>query len=342
MATPLGADTLTTVSREFVLPDFIDQIYLSSPMLFRLMRSGRVNVGGGLQIEQPILTSRLPTGGAYSGYDVLDVAPADTIKTAAWDWKQYYANVTIDGLTEARVNTPAAIADYVATYFDQARMDLTANLSLDLWANLPGATSPGTGFTANVKGLDGFKYAISDGSISGAATYGGIDRGVTANAFWKANFDSSTTALTLAALNTFFGACVKGGNAPTSIWSNRFNWNLYWSKIAAFNPTYNAPVQDTVRDEQMAQLGFTNLYFNNTPWIVDDYANGTNSSLAAGPTYFINEEFVKLIVNEKRNFDMGDFRVPTNQDAMTSLIRWMGNVIVNNPRTQGVMTALAS
>jgi hypothetical protein len=27
---------------------------------------------------------------------------------------------------------------------------------------------------------------------------------------------------------------------------------------------------------------------------------------------------------------------------MTSLIRFMGNLVVNNPRTQGVMTALAS
>ena len=54
-------------------------------------------------------------------------------------------------------------------------MDLTANLSLDLWANIPGATTPGTGFTANVKGARRIKYAISDGSISGAGVYGGID-----------------------------------------------------------------------------------------------------------------------------------------------------------------------
>ena len=342
MATPLGADTLSTIAREYVLPDFIDQVYLNSPMLYRLMRSGRVSVAGGLQIEQPLLTTRLASGGAYRGYDVLDVAPSDTIKTAAWDWKQYYTNVTIDGLTEMRVNTPDAIADYVATFFQQAQMDLTATLSLDLWANVPGMTTPGTGFTNDAKGLDGLRGAISDGSLTGAEVYGGIDRSVTANAFWKANFDSSTSVLTLAALNTFYGACVKGGFSPTVIASNRFNWNLYWSKTSALNPTYNLPVQDSISDEAMLQGGFTNLYFNNTPWIVDDYANGTNSTLAAGPTYFLNEEFIKMVVNEKRNFDMGDFQKAINQDAMTSLIRFAGNLVVNNPRTSGVMTALAS
>lgn len=342
MATPFGTDTLTTISREFVMPDFIDNVYLNSPMLYRLMQMGKVSLGGGLQIEQPILANRLATGGAYRGYDILDVAPSDTIRSAAWDWKQYYTNVTVDGLTEMRVNTPDAIADYVATFFQQAQMDLTATLSLDLWANIPGATTPGTGFTANDKGLDGFRGAISDGSIAGAATYGGIDRSVTANAFWKANYDTATTVLTQVALNTFFGNCVKGGYSPTVIVSNRFNWNLYWAKTNSLNPTYNVPVANEISDEKMIQGGFTNLYFNNTPWIVDDYCNGTNSTLLAGPTYFLNEKFISLFVNDKRNFDMGDFRQAINQDAMTSLIRFAGNVIVNNPRAQGVMTALAS
>jgi hypothetical protein len=342
MATALGTDTLTTISREFVLPDFIDNVYLNSPMYFRLAKSNRISLGGGLQIEQPILASRLLTGGAYQGYDVLDVAPSDTMRTAAWDWKQYYTNVTIDGLTELRVDTPAAIADYVMTYFDQARMDLTAILSLDLWANIPGITSVPAGYTGNRKGLDGIAHAINDGSFTGAETYGGIDRSVSGNAYFRGKYDASTTTLTLSALNTFFGSCVLGGNQPTVIASNRFNWNLYANKMQAANLTYNLPVQDSIADEAMVQAGFTNLYFNNTPWICDDYVNGTNSSLSAGPTYFLNEEFIKLIVNEKRNFDMGDFRQALNQDAMVSIIRWAGNLVVNNPRSCGVMTALAS
>jgi hypothetical protein len=342
MATALGTDTLTTISREFVMPDFIDNVYLNSPMFFRLSKSGRISLGGGLQIEQPIMTSRLLTGGAYSGYDVLDVAPSDTMRSAAWDWKQYYTNVTIDGLTELRVDTPAAIADYVATFFDQARMDLTAILSLDLWANIPGMTSPATGYTNNRKGLDGLAHAINAGGNSGAESYGGIDRSVSGNSYFRGKIDSSTTTLTLSALNSFFGECVLGGYSPTVIASNRFNYNLYANKMQASNLTYNLPVQDSITDQAKLQAGFTNLYFNNTPWICDDYANGTNSSLSAGPTYFLNEEFIKLIVNEKRNFDMGDFRQAVNQDAMVSLIRWAGNVVVNNPRSCGVMTALAS
>ena len=87
-------------------------------------------------------------------------------------------------------------------------------------------------------------------------------------------------------------------------------------------------------------LGSRTCPLNNTPWIVDDYANGTNSS-RRGPDVLRERGVQKLIVNEKRNFDMGDFRVLTNQ-GRHDVAHPLRATRRQQPRTQGVMTALAS
>lgn len=336
MATPYGVDTLTTISRQYVMPDFMDEVYKSSPLIRRLYKSNRVTLQGGTQIEQGLLTARLASGGAYSGYDILDIAPSDSLRTAAWDWRQYYKNVTVDGLTLIKVNSPDAVADYIRTYFQQAQMDMQADLAFDLWQNVPvsGAAAP-----ANLKGLDGLRLAIDDTTV--ANVYGGIDRSVTANAFWKAKKDTSTSVMTLPALNTFFGTCQRGAQGPTAIYSRRDQYNLYWGKIAGSTPTYQIPINSVIDDEVAVQAGFTNLFFNNIPWLVDDYVNdGPSTSFSS--IYFIDESMAKLVVNTGRNFDMGDFQQGINQDAMTALIKFAGNFVLKSCNTSGVMTAIAS
>lgn len=335
MATPYGVDTITTISRQFVMPDFMDEVYKSSPLIRRLYKTNRVAVQGGTQIEQGLLTARLQSGGAYSGYDILDIAPSDSIRTAAWDWRQYYKNVTVDGLTLIKVNSPDAVADYIRTYFQQAQMDMQADLAFDLWQNAPatGASAPN-----NPKGLDGLRLAIDDATV--ANVYGGIDRSVTANAFWKAQADHSTSAMTLDVLNKFHSKCMRGAQGPTAIYSRRDAYNIYW-KLNTANQQYVTPLKSTIDDEVAVQAGFTNLYFNNMPWLCDDYVND-GPSTAVSSIYFIDETMAKLVVNSGRNFDMGDFQQGINQDAMTALIKFAGNFVLKSANTSGVMTAIAS
>lgn len=333
MASPYGVDTLTTISRQYVMPDFMDEVYKSSPLIRRLYKSNRVTLQGGSQIEQGLLVSRLASGGAYEGYDRLDIAPSDTIRSAAWDWRQYSKPVAVDGRTLIKVNSPDATADYIRTYFQQAQMDMQADLAFDLWNNVPGGGSA----PSNPKGLDGIRGAIDDAAI--VNVYGGIDRSVTANAFWKAKADHATTALTLANLNAFHSLCQRGAYGPSAVYSRRDMYNVYWKLIATSTPTYQLPIQSAIDDEVAVQAGFTNLYFNNMPWLVDDYvpdgADATHSSV-----FFIDEKMAKLVVNTGRNFEMGDFQKGIDQDAMVAQILFAGNFILRSCNTSGVMTAL--
>lgn len=325
MATPIGSDVVTSIARRYILPEITDNVYNSNLLLFRLNSANKKIVRGGTQIEVPLMHSRLSAGGAYSGFDLLDVTPSDTIKNAAWDWKQYYVPVTVDGLTLIKTDSPEAVADFIRLYFQQAEMEMAELLGTGLWSD--GST--------DTKQIDGIEGAVDDSTVLG--TYAGIARST--NTWWKSQYDGSTTTLTLATMNTMFGNCSNGGRHPTVIVTSQTNYNRFW----ALN---QADVQINVGmgavDEQLAQAGFTNLLFNGVPLCVDSHVptDGPSGSGSGQHIYFLNEDFIHFAVSPRADFYLEDFQTPIQQDAMVAKLFWAGNLIINNCQLQGKMSAL--
>src|SRR6266568_3969415 len=293
MATAIGTNVVNSIARRFILPEIADNIYGAIPLFFRLNRAGKRMVQGGFQIEVPLLYSKMAAGGGYAGYDVLDVTPSDTIKNAAFDWRQYYVPVTVDGLTLIKTDQPEAIANFLTQYFTQAEMMMADLLDIGLWSD-----------GSDAKKIDGIKGAVDDGSV--LATYGGLGSRTTTNAFWQSQIDSTTTTLTLAKLQTLFGSCSKGGRHPTIIFTTQTIYNIYWGLNTNFQ---QFPVEPMGHDEQLAQAGFTNLLFNGVPLLVDE-------NVPASHIFMLNEDFMNFCVSPRADFYMEDFQVPTNQDAM--------------------------
>jgi hypothetical protein len=296
----------------------VDQVYRSNLMFFRLNARNRKVLQGGLQIEIPLVYSKFAAGGFYQGFDELDITPSDTVKNAAFDWKQAYSPVTVDGLTLIRVDSPEAVVNFLGFQFEQAQTDLADILGTGLW----------TTTVANNKAIDGIPAAVDAGTI--ATTYGGLLR--SANAFWNANVTNITPPLSLSAMQTMFGTCTEGGRHPTILVSGQAVYNLYW---ALSTPGQAFPSQPGGQDEQLASNGFTNLLFNNVPLAVDSHA-------PAQQLFFLNEDYMYLYVNPRADFNMKEFREPVNQDAMTSLILWAGNVVFSNLLRQGKLTGISS
>lgn len=280
-------------------------------------------VQGGLQIELPLMYGRFAAGGPYQGFDQLTIAPSDTVKNAALDWKQHYVPLAIDGLSLIKANSPDAVANLVRLLSDQSQMEMAENLAIGLW-------SDGT----NVKDLDGFKLAIDDGTVN--TTYAGLSR--TTNTWWKSKLDSTTATLTLAPIQAMFGNCTEGGRAPTIIGSRQEQYNRFW----ALNTQWQQfPVQPGGSDELLASAGFTNLLFNNTPWVVDshifDGPNATNSSIV-----MLNEDYIYWFVTPRGDFAMEDWMKPPDQDAYVSMLLFAGNVGVTNDARHGKLTNVAA
>lgn len=323
MATPLGTNTVTSIARRWIMPTVTDNVYTSNPVFFRLYAANKKQIRGGTQLEVPLMYARFAGGGFYSGYDKLNTSPSDTVKNAAFDWRQAHVPVTVDGLTLAKTDSPEAIANFLDLYFEQARMEMSEILATSLWGS---GTDP--------KGIDGLGMAIDDSTV--AATYGGLARAT--NTFWNAQVDSTTATLTMASLNSMFGACSSGGRHPTLIASRIGQYNRFWNLNVAQQRYTTGP---GAVDEQLAQAGFTNLLFNGVPWTVDSHVfdgpNATNSAIA-----FLSEEFFFLGVSHRADFYLEHFQVPTDQDAMTAKMLWYGNLMTSNCQRQGKMTAVTA
>lgn len=318
MATPIGTNTLNSISRRYIVPRVHDNLYLSNVLFFRMNAQNKVILQGGLQIEVPLLYANFAAGGPYSGFDILDTTPSDQIKNAAFDWKQYFVPVTVDGLTLIKANSPEAVVNFLSAYFRNAQLAMADLLGTGLWSDA----------VTNTKAIDGVKGAVDDGTV--AATYGGLSR--TTNTWWKSTIDSATTTLTLTAMQTLFGNVTKGGRHPTIIVTTQANYNRYWA-LSTGGQAF--PSQPQGQDEQLAANGFTNLLFNGVPILVD-------SKCPANHLFFLNEDFFTLYVQTNRDFVMRDFREPVNQDAMTAFLMWAGNLVCENVSLQGKMTAVTA
>lgn len=320
--TAIGTNTVTAIARRYIVPRIVDNVYGSNVLFARWNKMNKIVIKGGTQIEFPLMYTKMAAGGWYSGYQLLNVQPTDSIQNGALAWKQAFSAVTVDGLTLLRTDGADSIVDYIATQFKQAEMDLFDTLGTGLFGD-------GIALPLQIDGLS----EIIDGAGTVEATYATISK--SSNSWWQSQLDSATATMSLVALNNMFMNCTSGGRSPTIIVSNTTNYSRYWNLNLA---PQQFPVQPGGKDVQLAQAGFENLLFNGVPWVTDSHV-GTTAAL--GGPIFLNEDYFELIVSEMANFKLQDFQTPVNQDAMTALLLWAGNLVCGNLARQGRFTNLS-
>jgi hypothetical protein len=319
MVTPTGVDTITSISRRILREEATDVYYLGSPWTWRLWKKNKVIRRGGLHIESRFIYQAWATGGAFYGPEVLNVEPSDTEISGAWDWKEYYSNVTIDQRSLIRADSEYAVANYVVEECENAKMDLRDKLAYGVW-------SDGSNYAA----FDGMYEIVDNGSIS--ATYAGLSR--SSYPFLNAQVDDTTTTLALAPMNSLWDLCTAGARAPKLTISTRANLTRFENLLQA-QVQYTQPTN--VVDQTFASGGFSGGWFRNQPWLVDEHINPTGSE---GLLFFINDDYFELAINQNGDFIVHPFQQPTNQFVITSLIYVAGNIICTNPQRQGKFTAL--
>ena len=110
MATPIGTNSITAISRRFILPEIADNVYLDNVLFWRLNAANKKLIQGGTQIEIPLMYAAFVSGGAYQGFDVLDVSPSDTVQSAAFDWRQYFQTIGAGSAGAFIVSQPSYFA----------------------------------------------------------------------------------------------------------------------------------------------------------------------------------------------------------------------------------------
>lgn len=317
MATPLGADHISAIVNRHLMSDIIDLAYDGNPLFYRLHNSNRRFVDGGPVIEQPLMVSKFTQGGSFHDLDVLDMSPQDTLRTAAWDWKEKYVPVAFSNLTMVKLNTADSIANGVEVQVQQAAMTMRDLLGAAIYHD--NTASPDS------KEIDSLVDAIDDDNV-----YGGIDRTVGANAYWQsAPIGNSSAGVTLPKLNTWQTSAVTGGRFPSIAVTTNAIYNEIWDLLVTNQNFYTTNEKDT----QLAAAGFNNFLFNGTPFLIDPNCP-TNQLM------FLNEDFIKLAVTPMSDFRMEPFMQAYNQAAIGAKLLWTGNLLVTAPKLQTRVTAV--
>lgn len=297
-------DAINSVTRKYFFPKLADNINTSNVALMKIKKE---RVSGGADIRQPVRYKR-GVQQNYSGSEVLNVSYVEKKFALIFDWKQKNFPVVISGLDKIKNNGPEAVIDHLKTEMQAAQED-----ALDAYAT--GLYSAGT----DAKEWDGARVWLSTSN-----TYGGISQ--SANSWLQSNVDSTTTTLSLAALQEQYEAAKEGNDKVGLITFDETQFNNFWSLLQP---------QQRFSDGDTAKAGFMNLMFNGAICAEDSY-------IPSGYVVGWNLQKVKLVSSTQTNFPgkMIDFEMPHNQDAMIAHIRHAGNVVCEEPRKCFAFSAL--
>lgn len=316
MATPSLTEILDNVGTSTLsarLPGLVDNFFGSNPLAARLLAEDRIMEDGGKDIRQRLIYQKKP-GGSYQGLDTFDTSKRETRTELVFTWKQYYVDITIDGLSMLQNAGSKQISDLVQDEMDEAEISAGDYIGADVFLD-------GTG--NNSKALTGLRAAVDDGTTY--TTYGNITRSTTAGTPGKAasgNFNTAAITFTLSNMNTEFQKAVIGQQKPKLILTTQTIWNKWWERSQPAQ-RFNAGSAGN----QMASIGFDTITFNGADVVVDSHC-------PASHVYFLNTRWLKLVVHSKRLWTPTGWKYPTNQDAAIQQILFAGELVCSSPRLQ--------
>jgi hypothetical protein len=306
---------------------FVDNVSKHNALLRFILDKGPMRtLDGGLTIVEPLDYAQNSTYQRYSGYDVLNVSASDVLTSAEYQWRQIAINVVASGL-EMRINKgDAKIIALVKSRIKNAIRTFKNNFSVDLYSD---------GSLPNQ--ITGLQAMVSD---AGTGTVGGINS--TNWTFWKSIVQSAASPLqggggitpsaTAGVMESLmlplWMALTRGDDQPNLIISSNEYFNFYETSLTSLKRYAGSDPSGKVSG------GFVSLMYKKAPVIFDG-----GSGIPAAHMYFLNTDYLDLVVHEDANMTVLDQAKPYNQDAAVIPVLWMGNLVCSNRSLQGVLKA---
>jgi hypothetical protein len=280
----------------------------------RLKSKGKIRKeDGGYEIVANLDYAENATYQRYSGFDTLNISASDVLSAAKYDWMQAAVHVTASG-RELRMNSgDSAIFNLAKARMKNAIRTASNNMSVDIYSD--GALTNQMGGLAHIITSDG------TGTVGGivAATF----------EFWKNQFFECDTAPSKTTIKTHMNKlwlrCVRGTDKPDLIVSSHDFYSFYWESL-----------QDLQRfaSSDKAEAGFQSLKYNTADVIFD---SNSNFSTTAEKMYYLNTEYLEMVVHSDADWSQLDDKMSVNQDAVVIPLLFMGNVVCSNRSLQGLL-----
>ena len=301
-----------------------DSVSKNNALSMRLLAKDRVKyvTGGGRTIVQEVEYAENAGVIAYSGYDPIALVQSDVISMAEFDYKQYAAPIMMSGLEMVQNMGKAAVIDLLNTRMMNAFKSLKNRVALDLY---------GDGTSQLGKSIGGLALLISSAPTAG--TVGGFNRATAS--FWRNQKFSALTDGGVALsktnvqdyMNRLWLLTIRGSDAPDLSPCDNVFYYTYLGSLQAIQ---------RITSDKMASAGFTSLKYMNADVVAD---GGFGGGAPTGTAYFLNTDYLFLRPVKDHSFvPLGEDRAPTNQDAMTRLLGWYGNMTMSAALFHGVLT----
>ena len=310
-------EILSTTLKNYI-PKLTDNIFSARPLFYALTNGQTIRrISGGAKIVVPVIYGTNSTAGSYSGVDTIDTTAQTGISAAEYDWRQYAATVTINGMEEAKNNGEAQIIDLLEGKIFQTQETIIENMNTMFW-------SDGTGNGG--KDMNGLNKLVGTG-----LTVGGIDATDADNSWWRSTLrngplDAGAGVLSQAAMATVYNTVSVGNDQPTIIITDQDEYEAYEALLEG---------QIRYTDTDVADGGFQNLLFKGAPVTFDSDSN------LDGKMFFLNTKYLQLVAHSDVWFKPTPFVRPTNQDAVFSQLLVYGELTVSNRARQGMIYALS-
>jgi len=302
--------------------EIVDTVSNHNAFYRKMKKGGRTREEtGGYSIVTPLEYAQNGTYQRYDGFDTLNVSQSDVISAAETPWRQIAIHVVASG-KEMRMNAgPERIAKLAKAKMQNAMHTFANNFSMDLYSDgsLPNQIS-------------GLQAWVPD---SGQGTIGGIDSSLWA--FWQSKVQSAAAPLQGGAAITpgpttmrsmmlpLHIALTRNADKPNMIIASD-DWFTFYEDGLVQNMRY-------VKQES-ADGGFMELEYKGIPVFFDG-----SSGMPAAHMYFLNTNYMELVVHADANLTVMDEAKPYNQDGVVIPAIWMGNLVCSHRGLQGVAKA---
>ena len=318
MASPNSTFTeLVTSTFRKVRKDVKDNLSNRNALLKHIYKRGNYRTeDGGLTIVCPLDYTTNSTYQRYSDWDLLNIQQSDVISAAEYQWRQIAVNVVASG-REQRINSgESRIFSLAKAKMKNAIRTFNNSFSSDLYSD---------GTATNQ--INGLQALVAD---AGTGTVGGINS--TNFSFWQNTiFDCSAQSVTSSATTI-------ENSMMLPLWLNLDRGPDDQPDLIVMDNTYYKyfeASQTSIKrymDATNANGGLVSLKYKNA----DVYFDG-NSGIPSSHAYFLNTNYIELVVHRDADMEVLEDQRPINQDGSVIPILWMGNLTLSNRKMQGVI-----
>ena len=313
----------------------VDNLYKNVPFLNEVRNSGGVEViDGGSKIDRAlILAEHSSITQLSSGYEAVNLAVADALKNASYEFCDFVAPIVITKKEELSNRGERAIISIVEARTKSVMGMLQREFEKQIIANsstvltelntlfgTADATASTTGFLENR--TFGTSQTNTVGGLS-KATYTTFN-----NQF--VNAGGSFVGDEVALMTELYIECQNFSpmGTPNLILASPASYKLY--KSALFDKERYMP-EDTLDGGRLA------LAFAGAKMYVDPFMPAGTGANAVS-MYFLNTDFMKLVIDSDANFSVGEFEHISGYASRAAHIMCRCQLITDHLASQGIIT----